>query len=223
MVQRYNPDYVMQTAHFAPFARESEHGEFVKFSDYEALLSELASIRQINTQTLQVKLAMAETIKELTDRVNALAVRNEILTAFLTEGFNIAGKGGSWCGGGIQELGEKLGLFARETYQPALHGYYCGHEPGGDSVYVITNSATDAALAAIQDKYRAEGINFAANRLLAAFEHGFIDKPAGEVADVAKMILSAVTELPGAPEEDFTRDYSDEVIALIGAELREAK
>lgn len=82
---------------------------------------------------------------------------------------------------------------------------------------------TSAALAAIRDKYRAEGINFAANRLLAAFEHGFIDKPAGEVADVANMILSAVTELPGAPEEDFTRDYSDEVIALIRAELREAK
>ncbi|MGQ5810449.1 hypothetical protein ACUNIU_21435 [Serratia sp. IR-2025] len=83
-------------------------------------------------------------------RADALAVRNEILTAFLTEGFNIAGKGGSWCGGDIQELGEKLGLFARETYQPALHGYHCGHEPGEDSVYVITNSATDAALAAIQ-------------------------------------------------------------------------
>lgn len=76
MVQRYNPDYVMHAARFAPFARESEHGEFVKFSDYEALLSELASSQQINTQTLQVKLTMAETIKEQTDRVNALAVEN---------------------------------------------------------------------------------------------------------------------------------------------------
>lgn len=86
----------------------------------------------------------------------------------------------------------------------------------------VETPATDAALAAIRDKSRAEGINFAANRLLAAFEHGFIDKPAGEVADVAKMILSAVTELPGATEDDFTRDYSDEVIALIHVELREA-
>ncbi|CVH63890.1 Uncharacterised protein [Serratia marcescens] len=73
MVQRYNPDYVMHAARFAPFAREAEHGEYVKFSDYEALVSELASSRQINAQTLQVKLTMAETIKELTDRVNALA------------------------------------------------------------------------------------------------------------------------------------------------------
>lgn len=72
MVQRYNPDYVMHAARFAPFARENEHGEFVKFSDYEALVSELASSRQINAQTLQVKLTMADTIKELTDRVNAI-------------------------------------------------------------------------------------------------------------------------------------------------------
>ncbi|MGQ5801011.1 hypothetical protein ACUNI4_26715, partial [Serratia sp. IR-2025] len=40
MVQRYNPDYVMHAARFEPFARENEHGEFVKFSDYEALKAE---------------------------------------------------------------------------------------------------------------------------------------------------------------------------------------
>lgn len=79
MVQRYNPDYVMHAARFEAFAREAEHGEFVKFSDYEALVSELASSRQINAQNLQVKLTMAETIKEQTDRVNALAVENAAL------------------------------------------------------------------------------------------------------------------------------------------------
>ncbi|UAN25231.1 hypothetical protein KGP23_12965 [Serratia ureilytica] len=84
MVQKYNPDYVMHVARFAPFAREAEHGEFVKFSDYEALVSELASSREINAQTLQVKLTMAETIKELTDRVNALAVENAALKDAIT-------------------------------------------------------------------------------------------------------------------------------------------
>ncbi|CAI2158784.1 Uncharacterised protein [Serratia entomophila] len=83
-------------------------------------------------------------------RADALAVRNEQLMAFVTEGFNIAGQGGTWCGGDLQELGEKLGLFAMETYQPVLHGYICGHEPGEDSVYVITKSPTDAALAAVR-------------------------------------------------------------------------
>ncbi|MBH3155883.1 hypothetical protein I5P92_08840 [Serratia ureilytica] len=65
MVQRYNSDYVMHAARFAPFARENEHGEYVKFSAYEALVSELTSSRQINAQTLQVKLTIADTIKEL--------------------------------------------------------------------------------------------------------------------------------------------------------------
>ncbi|WP_440493113.1 hypothetical protein [Serratia sarumanii] len=94
-------------------------------------------------------------------RADALAVRNEQLMAFVTEGFNIAGQGGSWCGGDIQELGEKLGLFARETYQPVLHGYHCGHEAGEDSVYVITKSATSAALAAIE----ARGVEKAAEKM----------------------------------------------------------
>lgn len=58
MVQRYNPDYVMHAARFAPFARENEHGEFVKFSDYEVLKAERDA---------------------LADRVNALAVENQAL------------------------------------------------------------------------------------------------------------------------------------------------
>lgn len=96
---------------------------------------------------------------------DALAVRNEQLMAFVTEGFNIAGQGGSWCGGDIQEFGEKLGLFARETYQPVLHGYHCGHEPGEDSVYVITKSATSAAVAAIEARVWAEAKDFAKSML----------------------------------------------------------
>ncbi|BEM52787.1 hypothetical protein SME20J_14740 [Serratia marcescens] len=75
-IKRFTPDYKMHAVRFEAFAREAEHGEFVKFSDYEALVSELASIRQINAQTLQVKLTMAESIKKLTDRVNGLAVEN---------------------------------------------------------------------------------------------------------------------------------------------------
>ncbi len=43
---------------------------------YEALKAKCDHLEQINAQTLQVKLKMAETIKELTDRVNALAVEN---------------------------------------------------------------------------------------------------------------------------------------------------
>ncbi|WP_459377783.1 hypothetical protein [Serratia sp. ser-z] len=83
-IKRFTPDYAMHAARFEPFAREAEHGEFVKFSDYEALVSELASSRQINAQTLLVKLTMADTIKVLEERVNALAVENQALSAALS-------------------------------------------------------------------------------------------------------------------------------------------
>ncbi|MGP2936088.1 hypothetical protein ACTVNX_24085 [Serratia nevei] len=46
MVQRYNPDYVMHAARFAPFARENEHSEFVKFSDYEILKAERDALQK---------------------------------------------------------------------------------------------------------------------------------------------------------------------------------
>lgn len=78
-IKRFTPDYKMHAVRFEAFAREAEHGEFVKFSDYEALVSELVSSRQINAQTLQVKLTMADTIKEQTVRVNALAEENQTL------------------------------------------------------------------------------------------------------------------------------------------------
>ncbi len=125
MVQRYNPDYVMHAARFAPFAREAEHGEYVKFSDYEALVSELASSRQINAQTLQVKLTMAETIKELTARVNALAVENagfKHALSVILEHVDVTDKGQA----GVVAMIANDELFNSET------------------------PATDAALAAIQ-------------------------------------------------------------------------
>lgn len=135
MVQRYNPDYVMHAARFAPFARENEQGEFVKFSDYEALLSELASSRQINAQTLLVKLTMAETIKKLTDRVNVLTLENagfKHALSVILEHVDVTDKGQA----GVVAMIANDELFNSET------------------------PATDAALAAIQaqgvEKYAAD-------------------------------------------------------------------
>ncbi|ELH4238907.1 MULTISPECIES: hypothetical protein [Serratia] len=68
MVQRYNPDYVMHAARFAPFARENEHGEFVKFSDYEVLKAERDALAQ---------------------RVEMLAVENSALKSRSIKLFNL--------------------------------------------------------------------------------------------------------------------------------------
>lgn len=91
-----------------------------------------------------------------------LAAENAGLKDFVKTCFRAAADGASLDGADIQELGERLGLFGRETYQPALHGYICGHEAGEDSVYVMTSTpATDAFLVEV----RAQGVEMYAEHL----------------------------------------------------------
>ena len=56
--------------------------------------------------------------------------------------------------------------------------------------------------------------------MLAAFESGFVDKSAKEVADVARMILGSIEFMPNALPEDFTSEYSEQVLGRIVASLR---
>lgn len=84
-------------------------------------------------------------------RCAALAAENAGLKDFVKTCFRAAADGASLDGADIQELGERLGLFGRETYQPAMHGYICGHEAGEDTVYVMKKTpATDAFLAEVR-------------------------------------------------------------------------
>lgn len=140
-IKRFNPDYAMHAARFEPFAREAEHGEFVKFSDYEALVSELASSRQINAQTLQVKLTMADTIKVLEDRVNALAVENAAMKS-------------------ASEIIRHLNANREEANFCGIDNCYID-----DAVEAMITPATDAALAAIRLEAKIEGANELAERI----------------------------------------------------------
>ncbi|PYA03221.1 hypothetical protein [Serratia marcescens] len=148
MVQRYNPDYVMHAARFAPFAREAEHGEFVKFSDYEALVSELASSRQINAQTLQVKLGMADTIKELEGRVNALAVENAALKSAITGKAYIDFVTSNGWNPGMKTINGKFAGF-----MDAEIDFECmAYDHAKKLIDAVETPATDAALAAIRNE-----------------------------------------------------------------------
>lgn len=94
-------------------------------------------------------------IVDLKESVAELATENVGLKDFVKTCFRAAADGASLDGADIQELGERLGLFGRETYQPALHGYICGREAGEDTVYVMKKTpATGAFLAEI----RAQGV-----------------------------------------------------------------
>jgi hypothetical protein len=74
---------------------------------------------------------------------------------------------------------------------------------------------------AILSSLRAEGVNFAASRLAAAYNHGFIDKPMAEVGDVVRMILTAKEDLANNPAaDDLSGEYAENALAEWVAQLR---
>ncbi|ECB5082754.1 hypothetical protein EYA59_03230 [Salmonella enterica subsp. enterica serovar Hvittingfoss] len=83
--------------------------------------------------------------------------------------------------------------------------------------------ATDAFLAEVRASARNEGINYAASRLAAAFNHGFLDKPVSEVLDVTCMILSAKEDLANDPlpaDDGLSGEYAEKSIEEWKTQLR---
>lgn len=89
-----------------------------------------------------------------------------------------------------------------------------------DSVYAKT-PATDAFLAEVRAKAHKEGAYFVANRMLAAWDAGFIDDTAKNAADIARMILTSTEFMADASEGDFDRSFADGVLKNIAARLRQ--
>ncbi|WP_224262300.1 ead/Ea22-like family protein [Raoultella ornithinolytica] len=90
--------------------------------------------------------------------------------------------------------------------------------------YEPETPATDAYLTGIKADGRVEGINFAASRLAAAFNHGFVDKPMAEVFDVVRMILTAKEDLANDPvlaADGLSGEYAEKALAEWEIELRE--
>ncbi|EFG9986424.1 ead/Ea22-like family protein [Escherichia coli] len=81
--------------------------------------------------------------------------------------------------------------------------------------------ATDAYLAEVRAHSRKEGAHFVANRMLAAWEAGFIDDTAKNAADIARMILTSTEFMADAPEGDFDRSFADGVLEDIAVQLRQ--
>lgn len=84
----------------------------------------------------------------------------------------------------------------------------------------IDTPATDTWVNGQRTIGRVEGVNFAAARLAAAFNHGFIDKPTAEVYDVVKSILGAKEELSNAPEDGLSGEYAEQALNDWEAQLR---
>ncbi|HFS7474898.1 TPA: hypothetical protein ACH1PF_002475 [Enterobacter cloacae] len=87
----------------------------------------------------------------------------------------------------------------------------------------VHTPATDAFLAEVRAQARNEGINYAASRLAAAFNHGFVDKPLTEVCDVVRMILDTKEELANStlPAADgLSGEYAEKLLEEFAAQLR---
>ena len=80
--------------------------------------------------------------------------------------------------------------------------------------------ATDAILAEVRAQAHKEGAHFVANRMLAAWEAGFIEDTAKNAADIARMILTSTEFMANAPEGDFDRSFADGVLEDIAAQIR---
>ncbi|ECG9328761.1 Eae-like protein [Salmonella enterica] len=80
--------------------------------------------------------------------------------------------------------------------------------------------ATDVFLAEVRAQAHKEGAYFVANRMLAAWDAGFIDDTAKNAADIARMILTSTEFMADAPEGDFDRSFADGVLEGIAAQLR---
>ncbi|HFX8063537.1 TPA: hypothetical protein ACUNBX_004439, partial [Escherichia coli] len=67
-----------------------------------------------------------------------------------------------------------------------------------DALHHSETPATDAFLAEVKTEARKEGAYFVANRMLAAWEAGFIDDTAKNAADIARMILTSTEFMANA-------------------------
>ena len=68
-------------------------------------------------------------------------------------------------------------------------------------------------------KYRTEGVHFVANRLLAAWAHGFIEEEENKIFDICRSVLSLLEFIENADDMEFNRDYADEMLAAIAKSM----
>lgn len=87
-------------------------------------------------------------------------------------------------------------------------------------VDTVKTPVADAFLAEVLAQAHKEGADFVANRMLAAWEAGFIEDTAKNAADIARMILTSTEFMPNAPQGDFDRSFADGVLEDIAAQLR---
>ncbi|EKE2101240.1 DUF4752 domain-containing protein [Salmonella enterica] len=164
-----------------------------------AMTAKLSMINDLMEAAEQVNKLAQEAAEKLVQECNALAVENAALMA-------------------AKEIIRHLNVNREEANFCGIDDCYID-----DAVAAMITPATDAFLAEVRASARNEGINYAASRLAAAFNHGFLDKPVSEVLDVTRMILSAKEDLSNdqLPAADgLSGEYAEKSIEEWAAQLR---
>ncbi|EBA7281743.1 DUF4752 domain-containing protein [Salmonella enterica] len=164
-----------------------------------AMTAKLSMINDLMEAAEQVNKLAQEAAEKLVQERNALAAENAALMA-------------------AKEIIRHLNVNREEANFCGIDDCYID-----DAVAAMITPATDAFLAEVRASARNEGINYAASRLAAAFNHGFLDKPVSEVLDVTRMILSAKEDLSNdqLPAADgLSGEYAEKSIEEWAAQLR---
>ncbi|MEB8166799.1 hNH endonuclease [Escherichia coli] len=186
-----------------------------------ALAAKINVINELMEVAEQVnKLAQEETEKLAHER-NTLAAENAGLKSVIEYCINPDNQPeyhdqGMGCG--VEDHG-----YQRDGYSACYYGWESAMERVYSEVIpdaIPETPATDAFLAEVKTEARKEGAYFVANRMLAAWEAGFIDDTAKNAADIARMIITSTEFMANAPEGDFDRSFSDGVLEDIAAQLR---
>ena len=163
-------------------------------------------------------------VKQLAAERDAVVAENVGMDSFVEAMLAIAWQGSSADGSDIQELALKCGLIRQEVYCAEKHENMVddpGNFEDGDALYFrVETPATDAILASLRAEARKQGAVFAANRMLAAWDAGFIEDTPEDAADIARAILMSTEFMDEAPDGDFDRSFADEVLEAIAAQLR---
>ncbi|HHL4715078.1 TPA: hypothetical protein ACQ7ZT_001214 [Escherichia coli] len=168
------------------------------------LISDLATqleVQFVRSTDMAVQLANAES------KCRELAAENAALKSFGDKLYSMY-KGLETSGGGFHD--EQSIPYQQAALDAAISAFE-----------EIKTPATDAFLAEVRAQAHKEGAHFVANRMLAAWEAGFIEDTAKNAADIARMILTSTEFMPNAPQGDFDRSFADGVLEDIAAQLRQ--
>ncbi|EGD7678570.1 hypothetical protein MWP82_002136 [Escherichia coli] len=182
-----------------------------RLAELEADLAGLAEDHQKATES--IKQADAA-VKLAHEKFSALAAENAMLkqrTQQLIDIISNTDNDYCMCGSAMKDH-----VHSGCGYPTGMFDYYYNQWLESDN----KTPATDAFLAEVKTEARKEGAYFVANRMLAAWEAGFIDDTAKNAADIARMILTSTEFMANAPEGDFDRSFSDGVLEDIADQLR---